>query len=119
MQTPEYIERPLYLQRIMPFVQQDIMKILVGQRRVGKSYMLFQLMDRISALDPNGQQIYINKELHEFADLRSSKDLLEYIESHRKTNHRLYLFIDELQDIEAFEQALRSLQAMGNIDIGI
>lgn len=117
MQVPEYIERPLYLQRIMPFVQKDIMKILVGQRRVGKSYMLFQLMNRISDLDPNGQQIYINKELHEFADLRSFKDLLDYIESHRKTNHRLYLFIDELQDIEAFEQALRSLQAMGNIDI--
>lgn len=117
MQTPDYIERPLYLQRIMPFVQKDIMKIVVGQRRVGKSYMLFQLMDRISALDPNGQQIYINKELHEFNDLRTSKDLLEYIESRRTTDNRLYLFIDELQDIEDFEQALRSLQSMGNIDI--
>lgn len=117
VQAPDYIERNLYLQRIMPFVQKDIMKILVGQRRVGKSYMLFQLMDRISALDPNGQQIYINKELHEFSDLRSSTDLLAYIDSHRKTNHRLYLFIDELQDIENFEQALRNLQAMGNIDI--
>lgn len=117
MQAPDYIERPLYLQRIMPFVQKDIMKIVVGQRRVGKSYMLFQLMDRISALDPNGQQIYINKELHEFNDLRTSMDLLEYIEGRRTTDNRLYLFIDELQDIEDFEQALRSLQAMGNIDI--
>jgi predicted AAA+ superfamily ATPase len=117
MKIPEYIERPLYLNRIMPYVQKDIMKIMVGQRRVGKSYMLFQLMDRISAMDPDGQQIYINKELHEFAALRRSEDLLEYIDARRQTDRRLYLFIDELQDIEGFEHALRSLQAQGNVDI--
>ena len=117
MKTPTYIERPLYLQRIMPYVKKDIMKILVGQRRVGKSYLLFQLMDRISAIDPGGQQIYINKELHEFASIRQAKDLLEHIESRRKPHRRLYLFIDELQEIDGFEYALRSLQAEGNVDI--
>ena len=81
---PEYIERPIYLDRIMPYVQKDIIKIIVGQRRVGKSYLLFQLMDRIAALDPDGQQIYINKELHEFADLRKADDLLAYVAAHRK-----------------------------------
>lgn len=117
MKIPEYIERPLYLQRIMPYVRKDIMKILVGQRRVGKSYMLFQLMDRISALDPDGQQIYINKELHEFAALRRAEDLLEYVERRRAPDRPLYLFIDELQEIDGFEHALRSLQATGNVDI--
>ena len=117
MKTPTYIERPLYLQRIMPYVKKDIMKILVGQRRVGKSYLLFQLMDRISTIDPGGQQIYINKELHEFASIQQATDLLEYIESRRKPHRRLYLFIDELQEIDGFEHALRSLQAEGNVDI--
>lgn len=117
MKIPDYIERPLYLQRIMPYVQKGIMKILVGQRRVGKSYMLFQLMDRISALDPDGQQIYINKELNEFAEIRRDKDLLEYIAAHRKADRQLYLFIDELQEIDGFEHALRSLQAEGDVDI--
>ncbi len=117
MKIPEYIERPLYLQRIMPYVRKDIMKILVGQRRVGKSYMLFQLMDRISALDPDGQQVYINKELHEFAALRRAEDLLEYVERRRAPDRPLYLFIDELQEIDGFEHALRSLQATGNVDI--
>ena len=117
MKTPTYIERPLYLQRIMPYVKKDIMKILVGQRRVGKSYLLFQLMDRISKIDPGGQQIYINKELHEFASIQQATDLLEYIESRRKPHRRLYLFIDELQEIDGFEHALRSLQAEGNVDI--
>jgi predicted AAA+ superfamily ATPase len=117
MKTPDYIERPLYLGRIMPYVRKDIIKILVGQRRVGKSYMLFQLMDRISALYPDLQQIYINKELHEFADIRGTEDLLDYVAAHRDPYRRLALFIDELQDIDGFETALRSLQAQGDVDI--
>jgi uncharacterized protein len=117
MKVPDYIERPLYLDRVMPYVQKDIIKIFVGQRRVGKSYMLFQLMDRISALNPDGQQIYINKELHEFAGIGKAEDLLEYVSAHRRPDGRLSLFIDELQDIDGFETALRSLQAEGDVDI--
>lgn len=117
MQLPDFIERKIYLDRIESFVQKDIMKILVGQRRVGKSYMLYQVMHRISKADPNGQQIYINKELHEFSEIQSADHLLAYIANHRQTGKRLYLFIDELQDIEQFETALRSLQAEGGVDI--
>ena len=114
---PVYLERPLYLEKILPFAGKDLMKILVGQRRVGKSFMLYQLMDRIADMDPQGQQIYINKELHEFSSIRDSKDLIAYVNSERKSNRQLYLFIDELQEIEGFEKALRSLQAEGMIDI--
>ncbi|MBU0991798.1 MAG: ATP-binding protein [Proteobacteria bacterium] len=117
MKTPDYIERPIYLDRVMPYVKKDIIKIFIGQRRVGKSYMLFQLMDRISTLNPDGQQIYINKELYEFTNIRNAEDLLNYIASHRQSDRYLSLFIDELQDIEGFETALRSLQAEGNVDI--
>ncbi|MCB2147449.1 MAG: ATP-binding protein [Deltaproteobacteria bacterium] len=117
MKIPEYIERPIYLDRIMPYVQKDIIKIIVGQRRVGKSYLLFQLMDRIAELDPDGQQIYINKELHEFAELRTADDLIAYVAAHRQPGRRLSLLIDEVQDIDGFETALRSLQAEGEVDI--
>ena len=110
-----YIERPLYLERILPFVGKDIMKVLMGQRRVGKSYMLYQLMDRVAAMDPQGQQIYINKELHEFSEIRTAGDLFAHIETRRQTRKKLYLFIDEVQDIEEFEHALRSLQAGGGV----
>ena len=101
----------------MPYARQDIIKVIVGQRRVGKSYLLYQLMDRLADLDPDGQQITINKELHEFADLRRAEDLLAHVAKHRRPDRRLTLFIDELQDIEGFENALRSLQAEGGIDI--
>lgn len=117
MQTPAYIERPIYLDRILPYARQDIIKVIVGQRRVGKSYLLYQLMDRLARLDPDGRQIYINKELHEFADLRGADDLLAHVARQRRPDRRLSLFIDELQDIEGFEHALRSLQAEGGIDI--
>ena len=117
MKIPEYIERPFYIDRVMPYARKDIIKILVGQRRVGKSYLLFQLMDKLSALDPKVQQIYINKELHEFADIRNAEDLLAYIAARRRPDSRLSLFIDELQDIDRFEVALRSLQAEGDVDI--
>lgn len=117
MKTPAYIERPIYLDRILPYARQDIIKVIVGQRRVGKSYLLYQLMDRLADRDPDVQQIYVNKELHEFADLRRAEDLLAHVEKHRRKDGRLSLFIDELQDIEGFETALRSLQAEGGIDI--
>jgi uncharacterized protein len=117
MKTPDYIERPIYLDRIMPYMREGIIKVFVGQRRVGKSYMLFQLMDRISALHPELQQIYINKELHEFVDIRNAEDLLKYVAAHREPSRDLAIFIDELQDIEGFETALRSLQAKGSVDI--
>lgn len=117
METPEYIERAGYLDRIMPYVGKDIIKILVGQRRVGKSYLLFQIMDRISKRDPEGQQIYINKELHQFAGVRTAEDLLDYIAARRQPNRHVYLFIDELQEIDQFEKALRSLQAEGSTEI--
>lgn len=117
MKIPKYTERPLYIDRVMPYAHKDIIKILVGQRRVGKSYLLFQLMDRLNKMYPEDQQIYINKELHEFADIRNAEDLLAYIEERRRPDCRLSLFIDELQDIERFEVALRSLQAEGRVDI--
>ena len=117
MEIPEYIERPLYIDKMMPYMQKDIMKIIVGQRRVGKSYLLFQLMDRISALNPHTQQVYINKELHEFAALRQADDLLAYVDALRHGKRHMSLFIDEVQDIDGFEHALRSLQAQGNVDI--
>lgn len=117
MDIPPYIERPLYLDRVMPFVQKDLMKILVGQRRVGKSYLLFQLMARIATMDPEGQQIYINKELDAYGDLQNHRDLLDFVAERRRRGRQLYLFIDEVQEIADFEKALRSLQAEGGTDI--
>lgn len=106
----------MYLEKIKPFIDKDIIKVFVGQRRVGKSYLLFQVMDEIKAKHKSAHIIYINKELHEFSDIRNGQDLLAYIKKQSK-GKKNYVFIDEIQDIDAFEKALRSLQAQGGYDI--
>ena len=113
----EYIKRPIYLELVKPYIDKDIIKVLVGQRRVGKSYMLFQIMDELALIHENPEIIYINKELDVFESIVNHKDLLDYISSKEVGTGKKYIFIDEIQDIENFEKALRSLQAKGGYDI--
>jgi len=112
-----YIKRGKYLQKVAPFIDKDIIKVFVGQRRVGKSYLLFQIMDVIRKENPHAHIIYINKEKFEFDDIVDYKTLLLYVKEKSSRKHKNYLFIDEIQDIAQFEKALRSLKADGNYDI--
>jgi predicted AAA+ superfamily ATPase len=113
----EYITRKHYIDRIKPYIGKDIIKVITGQRRVGKSYLLFQIMDVVTASDTEAQIIYINKELYEFDFIDNYKALLAYIKDKVKGKKNCYVFIDEIQDIEQFEKALRSLSAEGGYDI--
>ncbi len=113
----EYIKRDQYLDRIRPFMQKDIIKVLVGQRRVGKSYLLFQIIDELLSRGLRKDSIiYINKELHEFESIRDYNDLLRYIKQTAK-GKKAAIFIDEIQGIAQFEKALRDLHASGKYDI--
>lgn len=113
----EYIERPLYIDRLKPFIGKSLIKVLIGQRRVGKSYLLLQLRDLIKKQRPDTQIIYINKEQHEFSSIANSDDLFLYLKENVKENSQVALFIDEIQDIESFELTLRDLVTRGNFDI--
>ena len=113
----EYIPRQHYLERIKPYINKDIIKVITGQRRVGKSYLLFQIMDVVVASDPKAQIIYINKELYEFDFIDNYDALLAYIRDKADVKKNRYVFIDEIQDIDQFEKALRSLSAEGGYDI--
>lgn len=114
---PKYIPRPDYLGKISPFIGKGLIKVLTGQRRVGKSYILYQLMDEIGKRDPRAGIIYINKELHEFRDIRDSDELYRYVAAKLQPNGPNALFIDEVQEVKGFELALRSLLAEGQCDI--
>lgn len=117
METPVYYKRELYLRRIRPFMDTQMIKVIVGQRRVGKSYLLFQLMDDIRERTPKADIIYINKELFEFEAIRDYADLVNYVDEHRAKEGKCYLFIDEIQDITGFEKALRHFFAKNTFDI--
>ena len=114
----KYIKRPHYLDRIRPFMSKEIIKVLVGQRRVGKSYLLFQIIDELVRQGTKKNSIlYINKELHEFEPIRDYRNLLSYISQAGKSRKITTLLIDEIQGISQFERALRDLQAGGRYDI--
>ncbi|MBC8320684.1 MAG: ATP-binding protein [Bacteroidetes bacterium] len=110
------ISRQKYIDKLIPFIDKDIIKVLVGQRRVGKSYMMFQLIKHIVQNNPHAQIIYINKELSDFDFIRDNDDLNEFV-SKNSGDQKTYLFIDEIQDIKYFEKSLRNLLATGKYDI--
>ena len=78
-----------------------------------------QLRDLINEQYPDTQIIYINKEQHEFSEIKNSDDLLHYLKENVKENGKVALFIDEIQDIDSFEITLRDLVTRGNYDIYI
>ncbi len=111
-----YISRPNYLERIKPFIGKQLIKVLVGQRRVGKSFLMYEIMDYLKQLDSSTNILYIDKEQNEFKNIADYQDLLDYISSNLSEGNNA-IFIDEIQDIEEFERALRSLYSRPNIDL--
>ncbi|GHU94923.1 ATPase [Spirochaetia bacterium] len=113
----EYIPRDLYFERIKPFIGSHIIKVLAGQRRVGKSYVLYQLMGEIRKGDGAANIIYVNTEFAEFRQIRTDADLYDYVSSRLASGRKNFVFIDEIQDIADFEKAVRSLYAEENCDL--
>lgn len=112
----KYISRDIYLKSTLPYINKDIIKVFIGQRRVGKSYVLYQLMNHIADDIPNINIIYINKELSDFDFIVDHNDLNSFVNTQTLPGKN-YLFIDEVQDILDFGKSLRSLLATKKYDI--
>ena len=115
------LKREIYLSRIRGFYDSDLIKILVGIRRCGKSVILKQIMDEIkeNGIEEN-HILYINFEFVEFEDLKDYKKLNSYIKEKIKDNKKYYIFLDEIQNVEKFEIIVNSLRAsLENISIFI
>lgn len=105
----KFIVRQKYLNQLKPYIGKQLIKVLVGQRRVGKSYILLQLMELIKQQDQNANILYINKEDLRFEHIKTASDLNTYVIENTQKEVINYVFIDEIQEIEEFEKALRSL----------
>lgn len=105
------IIRNTYLKHITSRLNRGMMLILVGQRRVGKSYMLRQLHTWLEDNRPGCNVVYINKELQIFSEITNSGQLYEYAVQRFLHGTDNYLLIDEVQDVEGYEDALRALHA--------
>lgn len=105
------IDRPLYIDRIVKLLDKDVMLFLIGQRRVGKSYLLRLIHEWICKNIEDANIVYINKEYEISDEINDHRQLYQYAIDRLPINGHNYLLIDEVQDIEEYEKALRSLHA--------
>ncbi len=107
----ELIPRPQYTEKIADLINRGMMLILIGQRRVGKSKVLELFKDWLNLNRPEANVVYINKEYQEFRDIETARQLYDYTAARLPKGGDNYLLIDEVQDIENYENALRSFHA--------
>lgn len=110
------IIRQAYIDKIKKYLGKETIIVLVGQRRVGKSYMMKTVRDQ-KASNPDNNIIYIDKEKREFDSIRNYQDLNQYIDEHFVASKHNYILIDEIQDITEFERSIRSFRTEPNTDI--
>ena len=118
LKIEDLIHRSIYEDKINPYINKNLIKVFTGQRRVGKSYMLFQTMNVIREMVENPNIVYINKEDIRFDHIKNYSQLITFVEKHKdQSTPDNYLFIDEVQDIQDFEKALRHFQASKEWDV--
>ncbi|SDG44007.1 hypothetical protein SAMN05421827_106229 [Pedobacter terrae] len=110
-------KRPTYTNRIIPFINKQVIKVLTGQRRVGKSYVMLELIENIKATDEDANIVYINMEVDDFSYIKTHEDLSAYLKDKFPSDKNNYFFIDEVQEVKEFERTLRSLLAKNTCDI--
>ena len=108
-------KRVIYLKKIKKYLNNKLIKVLVGQRRVGKSYLMRQIIAELISLDfqVNPKNIfYLNKEIADFSSIDTHQKLLELIKTYKKTlkvKGKIYIFLDEVQEIRSWEKLVNSL----------
>lgn len=116
-ETIDIIDRPIYTDRLIPYIDKSIIKILTGQRRIGKSFILRYMMRKIKELNPDANVININLEDFAFSHVKDAQQLHEEAVSRLVDANKNYIFIDEIQEVTDFEKVLRSLQLDEKNDI--
>lgn len=115
------IKREMYMSRIRPFINTDLVKVMTGIRRCGKSVMLELIKEELLQSGVNKSQfISINFEDMSYAHLQTAKALNDdIIERANKIEGKVYLFFDEIQEVKDWEKCINSLRVSLDCDIYI
>lgn len=106
------IIREKYLEKIRPFYDTDLIKVITGIRRCGKSVILMQIMDELKNKGIRDEQIiYINFEFIDYENITDAKTFSDYVENKIKDDKKYYLFFDEIQNVNEWERAVNSFKA--------
>lgn len=115
-----YIQRDSYLEIIGSVTGKNVIKVLTGMRRVGKSTLLKQIQDQLlSDGVPQEQIISINFELMEYDSIRDYQVLDRYISNLMADGNNYFVFLDEVQEVKGFEKVVNSLHAKGKVELFI
>lgn len=109
------IKREKYLCKIREFYDSDLIKVIIGIRRCGKSVLLKQIMEELKSDDDH--IIYINFEDVEYAFIKDYLDLNRYVKEKITDDKKYYLFFDEIQLVTEWEKAINSFKATLNVSI--
>ncbi|WP_409199308.1 ATP-binding protein [Methanobrevibacter sp. DSM 116169] len=115
------VKRELYMKKIRPLIDKDIIKVITGIRRCGKSFMLNLIIDELIQNNINKNNIVlINLESNKYSNIEDNKDLNKLI--YKLTENiegKIYLFFDEIQNIENWEKSINGFRVDLNCDIYI
>lgn len=114
------IKRELYLKKIRPFYHLDLIKVITGIRRCGKSVLLQQIAKELKEDGIGEEQIlFLNFEDYDFSFIKTGKDLHEYVKQKLTVEKKYYLFFDEIQMVPEFERVINSIRMKYNASIFI
>ena len=112
--------REKYLNQLIAGKDLNLIKVITGVRRSGKSTLLLQYKDYLITEKVNEEDIiYMNFESATFYDIKDYKDLYNYIKEKVKNNNKKYILLDEVQNVDKWEKAVNSLLVDINSDIYI
>lgn len=114
-----YIQREIFLKKLNHYREKDLIKIITGIRRCGKSVLLNNLFYDFLLQDgvPADHIIRISLDLKKWENLRDGDELYNYLKGQIKDNSLYYIFLDEIQLVDNFEDILNSIKAEFNTDI--
>jgi len=114
------IIREKYLSKIRPFYDQDLIKVITGIRRCGKSVILNQIMNELKNNGVEEEQIiYLNFEFEDYYDLCNHIEFNKYIECKIVNDKKYYLFFDEIQKVDKWELSVNSFKAVHGDKVSI
>ena len=114
------IERKEYLQKLIQWKDEQVIKVVTGMRRCGKSTLLIQYQDYLKSIGVEDDQIItINFEDLEYEELCEYKVLYDYLKERLLSDKTTYIFLDEIQKVPQFEKVVDSLYIKSDTDIYI
>lgn len=114
------VERKEYLERLFQWKDEQVIKVITGIRRCGKSTLLLQYQAWLKTNGVSADQIVsVNFEELEYEELLDYRKLYEYLKNHLCVGKKTYIFLDEIQKVAAFEKVVDSLYVKPDIDIYI